>query len=257
MEFIKFLDSHTWIATVLTIISTVAIAVWNIGRQLENTVRAQRANKMDELHTAIYKEIAEKIADCEKALVKTNGTTRMLPSTFVIKRQSDEIAKSYGLPESSQVIRERFPQICAEHFATSDKFAEVLMIMEKYELVFADFSNMKAEICLKYEKFMCAASSFHKYVLVYLPMDIEEPDRFKFNGEKVVMRPFPSQSAIDEMRRLSDEVLEPAMDLSAFLHDLRIESQNTLLSPIFGGKKAPKRVPGDPSYPVLSRDSHK
>lgn len=254
MEFISFLDSHAWIANVLTIISTVAIAVWNIGRQFENTMRAQRANKMDELHTTIYKEIADKIAACEEALVKTNGTTRTLPSKFVIKHESDEIAKSYGLSESSQVITERYPQICAEHFESTKKLSEVLMVMEKYELVFTDFSNMKAKICLKYEEFMSAARKFQQYVLAYLPMDVDEADRNKFNGAKVVMMPFPSQAAIDEMRRLSDDVLEPAMELSAFLHDLRIESQNTLLSPIFNGKTAPKRVPGDPSYQVLSRD---
>jgi sensor domain CHASE-containing protein len=62
MNYIEFFDKHQWLPTIITIPVTVAVtvmvAIWQIKLQLKNTLKSQRANKLDELHTEIYKEIA-------------------------------------------------------------------------------------------------------------------------------------------------------------------------------------------------------
>jgi hypothetical protein len=259
MDYLAFFDKHQWLPTIITIPVTVAVtvtvAIWQIKLQLKNTLKSQRANKLDELHTEIYKEIAEKIEDCELALIKTSGTARIIPSSFEIKISMDIIARSHGLAESHHTITERFPKICEEHSDATDKLAKVLFIMDKYEIVFSDFSNMKMFIRLASQEFSNAASDFHHYILRFLPRDIKEEDQPKFGGAKVIAEAFPDQEAISQIRALSESVTNLSMDLAAYLHDLRIEAQNVLLSPIFEGKKAPARVPGDPRYPVLTLDT--
>lgn len=261
MDYLIFFDKHQWLPAVITIpitvVVTVWVAIWQIKRQLKNTLKSQRINKMDELHTEIYKEIAEKIEECEMALIKTSGTARRVPSSFEIKISMDLTAKSHGLAESNYIITERYPKICEEHFEAINKLANVLFVMDKYEIVFSDFSNMKMYIRVASQEYSNAASDFHNYILRFLPRDIGEEDRPKFGGAKVIAEAFPDQESIDHIRTMSELVTNLSMDLAAYLHDLRIEAQNVLLSPIFDGKKAPVRVPGDPRYPLLSLDKPK
>jgi len=255
-EAIAYLDKHQWLATLGTVFPTACLAVWQINRQFKNTLLSQRANKLDELHAEIYKEIANKIELCQSALSKTTNTAITIPSSFEGKIRLDKHARTLGFSESPHIILERHPQICAEHNDANQKMADILLVMDKYEIVFADFSNMRMHIRLSSVEFICASSDFHNYLLQFLPMDVTEEDRIK-PGTKVMTQPLPDQEAHAHIRQLSEKVQELSFDLSAYLHDLRIESQNALLSPIFGGKKAPKRIPGDPNYRVLTINGSK
>ena len=73
MEILSFLDSHTWLPTVITIpitvVVTVWVAIWQIKRQLKNTLKSQRINKMDELHTeneALHNHVERLQEECSE-----------------------------------------------------------------------------------------------------------------------------------------------------------------------------------------------
>lgn len=256
MCILTFFDQHAWIATFLTILSTVGLAAWQINRQFRNTIASQRANKLEELRVQIYKEIAEKIEICQTALSKSYVTTMVLPSFFEIKSYEDNKARAEGLPESSYAILQRYPAITAELSDAMQKLAEVLFVMDKYEIAFNDFTSMKIHIRETSDKLTKAMSEFHNYVLRFLPMDVTEDDRANLGGAKVINPPMPDAAAIAQIRALSEVAREVNLDLTCYLHDLRIEAQNVLLSPIFDGKQAPKRVPGDPRFKVLTLDAN-
>lgn len=145
----------------------------------------------------------------------------------------------------------------SEHTDAMQKLAEVLYVMDKYEIAFTDFTAMKLHISETSRKLMGAMSDLHNFTLQFLPMDVMEDDRAKFGGAKVINQPMPDPPAIAQIRTLSEVAAGVNMDLASYLHDLRIEAQNVLLSPVFGGKQAPKRVPGDPRFQVLTLDPKK
>lgn len=75
------------------------------------------------------------------------------------------------------------------------------------------------------------------FVHIYLPFDVEKSDQERL-GIKVYPAQTPDERTLENMKNLSLAVCDLIADLMAFIHDLRIEAQNTLLSPIFDGKKA-------------------
>ncbi|NVN91588.1 MAG: hypothetical protein HXX11_13435 [Desulfuromonadales bacterium] len=255
MCFLYFFDDHTWLATLITVFVTTAFAVWQINRQLRNTITAQKSNKMDELHLAIYKEIGEKIEVCQAALSKTYTTTMTIPSFFELKFTEDAKARAAGLQESNYEIQNRYPIVTSEFYASMQKLTEVIFVMDKYEIAFIDFNNMKNNILQTSKNLHLAMSTFHRYILDFLPMDIPEADRQKIGGANVIKLAMPDAAAIAKMRALSDAAKEVNLDITSYLHDLRIEAQNVLLGPIFDKRQVPKRVPGDPRYQVLTLDS--
>ena len=254
MCILDFFDKHPWFATFITLLSTVGLAAWQINRQFRNTIASQRANKLEELRVQIYKEIAEKIEICETALSISNSTTITLPSLFEYKFNEDNKARSAGLPGSSYVISKRYLSITTEHSDSMQKLCAVLSVMDKYEIAFTEFVSMKQHLSETSRKLMKAMSDFHNFTLQFLPRDVVEDDRAKFGEAKIILESTPDSKAITQIRSLSEVAVELNMDLACYLHDLRIEAQNILLSPVFSGKKAPRRVPGDPSFQVLTRD---
>ncbi len=255
MCILDFFDNHAWLTTLFMVPFTVGIAAWQINRQFKYTIKAQRTNKLDELHLSIYKEIADKIEACQAALSKTYATTLTLPSFFEIKVIEDQKAKSAGLSGSPNSILQRYPAMTSEQSDVRITLVNVLGVMDKYEIVFSDFSTMTRHIVETAGKLDIAINNFHSFTLQFLPMDVKEEDKVKFGGAKIVNPPLPEKEALSQIRTLSEVANEINMDLTSYMHDLRIEAQNSLLSPIFNEKKAPKRVPGNPQYQVLTRNS--
>lgn len=254
---IGFFDKHTWIPTFFTIISAVYIAFMQLNRQRQNTLDSQRANMLDELHVQIYKEIVEKIGACESALSNSDSKVRVLPYAFEDKIQEDINARKMGLSETSLKISERFPALHARHGEAMGKVMEVMSVMDKYEIAFTDFTALRQHIFNKYVEANEVMSAFNRFVMDFLPMDIKEEERESVGGAKVMNRPTPDPKALERIWDLSKSATDESMSLAAYLHDLRIETQNALLSPIFNNTKAPKRVTSDPyRYPVLSRDNN-
>jgi len=97
MSVIDYLDKHQWIANILTIIVTVSIAVWQISRQFKNTIKSQRASKLDELHLVIYDQIAGKVEKFGDALASLGAKIQMLPHSIEGKILHDNDAKEFGV----------------------------------------------------------------------------------------------------------------------------------------------------------------
>lgn len=183
--FLTFLDKHTWLITIGTALVTVGFAIWQINRQFNNTLASQKANKLNELHLQIYKEIADKIELCELALTNTDTMVRMIPLSFERKIIEDNNARNMGLSESKDTISERYPIMAALHNEAGSKLTQVLSVMDKYEIAFADFTTIKQHISSTYMNFIYVISDFHHISMQYLPMDIKEEDRAAFGGPRL------------------------------------------------------------------------
>ena len=255
MCLLEFIDDHTWIITLLTVPSTVGFAVWKLNHQFGDTIKAQRTNKLDELHLNIYKDIADKIKASQAGLTKIWFATHNVVISFEFKIAADKVAIASGLTESSVNMAERYIGMVSEHSEVMDKIAEVLYVMDTYEIAFSDFASIRRHISEKHQELVKAMEDFHSLLRDYLPMDVKEEDRENFGGLKVLKQAMPDPASLDKIRTLATVATQKNLDLSCYLHDLLIEAQNELLSPVFQNKQVPKRVPGDPRYQVLTRDT--
>jgi len=250
---VTFFDQHSWAPTFVAVIVTVILAAWQINKQFRNSLNLQRTNKLDELHLQIYRDISEKIAACENSLASIGTSIRILPYTFESKIYEDKIAQSAGLAEASYSIKERAPVLMDNFYNAKSKVSAVISVMEQYEIAFCNFVTMKDQIFDILRKIDAAFSDFYSLVWRHLPMEVKDDDVAKF-GFKIFNPPLPDDETLKQMYALAETCHELTMILAAYLHDLRIETQNELISPIFGGKKAAQRVPGDAKHQVLTRD---
>jgi len=250
---VAFFDQHPWAPSFVTIIVTVVLAAWQINRQFKNTLNLQRTNKLDELHLQIYRDISEKIAACEDSLSSIGTSIRILPYAFESKIYEDKIAQSAGLAEASYTIKERAPVLIDNFYIATSKVSAVISVMEQYEIAFCNFITMKDQIFDILRKIDVAFSNFYSLVWRYLPMEVKDEDEVKL-GFKIFNPPLPDAETLKQIYSLAETCNELSMTLAAYLHDLRIETQNELISPIFGDRKAVRRVPGDARHQVLTRD---
>lgn len=253
MFVIDFIDKHTWIPSVLTIGITASLAIWQIGRQFQNTVESQRKSKLDDLHLKIYDQIADAINGLGNALTAANSLVYSLPHSFEHKIWHDDEIKKIGLP-SYVNIRERSNDLYAKKYDVDCNYLNLLSVIDKYELAFSDFGTMRIEINNKFEQLTAAYLEFSSPIYIYLPVDVEKEDQERL-GIKIYPAPMLDEKALENMKNSSRIVCELITDLIAYIHDLRIETQNTLISHIFDGKKVLPRNPPDPTlHKVLSVD---
>jgi len=255
MSLIYFLDKHTWIPNLIASVVAFSIAVWQIGRQFKNTVRSQRASKLDELHLKIYEQIADTIEEFGNALAQLNSIVQALPYNIENKILSDADAKKLGLPNFVNV-RERGDDFNTKSTDVNSKYLKVLSVIDKYELAFTNFGTMRIEIHKKFEEFSNAYLEFISSIYIYLPVDVEKEDQARL-GIKVYPALTPDANTIRNMKTSSQITCELITDLMAYIHDLREEAQNTLISHIFDGNKVNLRNPPDPTlHKVLTVDKN-
>lgn len=239
----------TWIAEqivkFLGIVLGASIVVWQIGRQFENSLKLQRENKIDELRLELYKEIGNSIenacAALSTAMIKISYS---IPDCFKSRQSMIETFKEFGYTINPKPVKIRGEDIINPYNDAQKKTNQVILMMEKYEIVFLDLYNKThrelfntsrelADIHMKY---------FDK-MLPYLPVDvpIEKQEELKTT---ILNKKPPSEETLKEIKALGYIFQQKAIDLLCILFDLRVEAQNMLLSHMFNGKKVPKRTVG-------------
>lgn len=239
------------IILVLSIVVSVLIVIWQIGKQFKNSLEIQRKNKVDELHLEIYKNIADKIEEGMLALTPTTIKIYTLWTKFDSKRFSKEEYEKIGSKSPLSPIKER-PEDLTKGFSNAHKKVNaIILTMETYEIVFKHFTSMRKKIVTALNELREINMDFFNKTLDYFPVDIPE-ERQKELG-KIIERPLPSWDKIEEIKAMGDKFFKKEIELISYLHDLRIEAQNVLLGPLFK-QQVPARKPQDPRYEVLSLD---
>jgi hypothetical protein len=148
-----------------------------------------------------------------------------------------------------QTFRCTTDSLSNDFFSALDKINAIIITMEKYEISLPDFLHIRVRISEKSQELSKAFNAYYVKVLQVVPLEAPKDNQQQIG--KIFNFPTPSQEKIDEIKKLGDEYQRVVFDLMAFLHDLRIEAQNSLLSHLFNRTVEPRK-PQDPRYEVLT-----
>ncbi|MDR4459918.1 MAG: hypothetical protein MRJ67_05270 [Nitrospirales bacterium] len=205
---------------------------WQLELQNENTLKANEKQAADKLRLEIYEKIANRIEATHVPLSKLSNS----PGFFVMElRLLNRLkARSGDIPESS------FPK---HNFLTisndvRDVILSLIGVIELYELALSDFGIFKKKLNEQMRLATAEISKFSYDTLSYVKMD--------GFGPAVWPPDFP------DLDKTAENISLMGIDLMCTVGDLRVEALNHLVSPLFHGKKATPRRPGDPTVQVTS-----
>lgn len=208
---------------------------WQLEKQNENTLRANRKQAADKLRLEIYEKIANRIEATHVPLSKLSNS----PGFFVmrLKLLNGLEDRPGDIPESS------FPK---HNFLTisndvTDAILSLIAVINSYEVALSDFGIFKKKLSEQMSLATTEISKFSYDTLSYIKMD--------GFGPAVWPPDFPHLDIAAETITLM------GIDLMGTVEDLRVEAMNHLVSPLFDGKKATPRRPGDPTIQVISINS--
>lgn len=237
---------------VLSIAASVLVIIWRINKQHKNSLELQRQNKIAELKLEIYKDIADKIQKSLDDFIPI--ATRIhysIPSLLKSNRRLRDKSLEIGKELILHKIEERGETLSHDFHNAVMKLNSIISTMEKYEIAIPNFTSIRRGILENLREIMKIFSEYHSKVVDYLPIDVPE-NKQKELGKVIYSEP-PSDENIIEINKTVENFLNIEMALLAFIHDLRIEAQNYLLSSLFPNK-IPPRQPKDARYEVLSID---
>ena len=233
--------------TFLGIIVAAGVVVWQIGRQHKDSLALQRDNAREELKLRVHGLLVQRIRKLSDANVSAGMYAFMIPMT--LETIQEQFAR--GLPPSS--VRQRAIEFSRLHDEASQAVVELLWDFEAWSIAFPGLEVFRAALHSANHDAREAYFPLFNQLLIALPMDPPE------DAPPEVPRPvggLPLPLSGVEMARLKvlvDRYKWAMDDISNYVYDLTIESQNNLLSGLFE-HRVPQRQPIDPRFRVISTD---
>lgn len=208
---------------------------WQLELQNENTLKANRQQAADKLRLEIYEKIANRLEATRVPLGKFINS----PVFFVMGLKSlNALGSRPGdMPESSFPKRD----LLAISNDLTDTILSLIAVIEIYEVALSDFGIFKEKLSEQMTLATTEARNFFFQTLSYVKEDGFGPAQWP-----------PDFPHLDEAVKT---ITASGFDLMGTVEDLRVEAMNHLVSPLFHGKKATPRRPGDPTIQVTSISS--
>jgi hypothetical protein len=210
------------ILSVATLIAGLIVLSWQLGRQHQNTLEANRRATQDRLRLDVYKEIGDRIT----ATTAPVGRLGFLPTAFVgelIVRRNFGAASGY-----------RFARFQAASQRASASVIALVAVLEVYEIALPEFKVFRKALADANRQVGVAVGDFLSVAGPFF-----EPHRWP-----------PSEAESAEMARLAELVQGAGINVHGVVWDLRVSAQNRLLG-LFPGQPVPDRTPGDPTVRVV------
>ncbi|MGP0592271.1 hypothetical protein ACTRXD_06965 [Nitrospira sp. T9] len=211
---------------------------WQLELQNENTIKANRKQAADKLRLEVYEKIANRLEATHVPLARFINS----PVLFVMGLKSLNELNALGsrpgdMPESS------FPKqdLLAISNDLENTIRSLIAVIEIYEVAMSDFGIFKEKLSEQLTLATTEARKFFFQTLSYVKVD----------GFGPAVWP-PDSQYLDKAVKT---ITASGFDLMGTVEDLRVEALNHLVSPLFHGKKATPRMPGDPTIQVTSISS--
>jgi hypothetical protein len=214
------------VVTAIGVLVSAGMLVWKMGQQFKNTLQLQQDNFKDRMKQEIYSELSEALHDYMERLEDSVSAVNSVPlsfSTYLIMK--DEGLTPHPVKDRTDKIRESSSQ-------ASKAFQRIFHLLEKYAIVLPKLSVAKL---LLFEESQRLANSFGSYFEVavdYVPMDVPE-DYIETMGKKLVSLKEIEKDAAERLESLAANYAEVSLRLQAYLYDIRVILQNTLLGHLF------------------------
>jgi hypothetical protein len=225
---------HSWlkpqpVLSAVTLIVGFVVLSWQLRRQHQNALDANRQQSQDRMRLDLYHEIAKRIEAASNPLVVAGMTPTAVAGELTIRLQ-------HPMPSSYSSSQLHEMSIAASNAAT-----DLLRVLETYEIALPEFRVFRRELADADRKLRVALGDFVPLAIPFIT----------FSGSGAPLRWPPTQDEIDEISRLAGVALRAGLDVTAVIHDLRRDAQNYLLGDLFG-RQLPKRTPTDQSMKVTS-----
>ncbi|MCE9584697.1 MAG: hypothetical protein K8T20_19570 [Planctomycetes bacterium] len=229
------------VLTSLTIIVTVALAVYAASQAHKSALVLQGEEKKNELRADLFKQLVEKLVAAGAALSKAHSAVTTTGDIFSMHLKNPDIYPRQG-----------WQDFYAAQAEAASSFSEVISAVEAHEIVFPRTKTLIPKLVQKSKDQGLAFSLFLSAALPHLVR--KAPDQTGQRPDPPVNPPDEKQVA--KIKERAGEYGSLTMDLACYVKDLSVEAQNLLLGPIFGGRVEPRK-PDDPKYEVLSTQNAK
>ncbi len=235
------------VVTVLALIVGTLTVIWQLGRQHKSALKLQRDNARETLKLRIYEKLAERI----RTLSDANGEASMY--VFAIPGAIENFQRQLSLGFQSPPIGHRAPTFSALHSKASLALAELIIEFESWSIAFPDLWVFQVALNYANDNARDAFMSLFSALIRALPM---EPPEGPSPTRPTIVQPPLTDAEFSALWILVAKYKEAMDEVGCFIHDLRIEAQNNLLSGLFD-RKVPPRQPLDPNRKVISTEPQK
>lgn len=223
--------------TTISVVVSVGIVLYQLGRQHKGSLKLQRSNAREALRLKVYELLGDKAQSFSDADSEAGSYARSIIREF----ESATWAAEIGLPRETSKLRAQ--ELSKLHYEASSALVELIVSIENWEIAFPAaelfriaFSSASHDV----------EDAFHPLFLEavrFLPGDM--PDG------TTVSQPLPSCEKAAEIKALVEAYGEARSTLRTYTHDLVVEAQNLLLSKLFK-RRVKIREPIDPAYKVVT-----
>lgn len=213
---------------------------WQLRRQHQTAIDAQREQIREQLRLEIYHEIAAKNQTCSSALTQFGMDIFLFPLS--LKQRMRMYSQFKRDPGPGVHTAERFSTGQAR---TSEGVIDVMSVLEKYEIALPGFHIFKEKLSKLSDDLREGYSKFHEKIALIISHELL--------SEAGIPPWFPNEKGLDELSDMASKLHGIEVGMQGVLWDLRVEAQNNLLSNLFKDR-VPPRKPGDTQVEVLRVD---
>lgn len=230
---------------ILAVIGGIAL-LWRLRRDARLAAEQIRMNEVMRLKLKVYEEITPKIESASRDAVELSGFIRTFCSELVVFAASSDPANDYRRMTS------RAPRLLELEQRRGASANDLFGAIERWQIIDPRLRLfLKAFSAIFYEITEESAVFFY-FAFPKMPTELSTPDH-----RSVLLPPLAiNESDKSETERLSGRFLKALDDFQAYLFDLGVELQNSLLGELFEGRRVATRNPHDPSSIVLSFHSY-
>ena len=238
--------------TLLGIVIAARMIIWQMGRQHRSSLELQKESARAEMHAGIYRELQEKISKASSAEVAASGYARMIP--FELENYRNQVQMGIQNIVGRPIVRRRATEFMNLNSAMSDGIINLISSFENYAIAAPEFGVFQDALNSAMHDAQTAFNKLHSALLPLLPMDMQDhlPEDLCDAPNANYVPPPPNDEQLEDIQRLVDAYVSAADDIGCYLHDLRGESQNTLLKDLYPGRQVPLREPLDPRLKVIT-----
>lgn len=225
------------------IIIGVVIVVFQLGRQHRNGLNQQKENHREQFRIQIYQEFSRLLGIASEKISHSKMYAFLIPTHVHIYH--DQISKGFN----PSPLPDRVMELNRRHYDSLQAAADLMILIERYQIVEPRLDIFRTALGVAHHDMLKAFGPLFDLLLTLLPSEIPLPN----GAHKTVNIVNPSDEQIDALEKLVDAYTTESDNMICYLYDLNVELQNTLLVNLFPNK-APRRVPLDPKFKVVSTE---
>ena len=235
-----------WLGDLLNIfgiIIGILIVVYQLGKQRRNELTVQKENHREQFRIQIYQEFSKLLG----IAVEKNSHSKMYAFNLPmhVHNYRDQNKKGF----SPAPLRERVMEFNKRHFDSLRSDNDLISLIERYQIVDPKLDIFLTAISVAHYDMTETFNALFPFLFEILPHEIPLP-----NGSYHLVNVIsPSDEQVSELEKFIDAYVAASDETGCYLYDLNVELQNTLLIGLFPNK-APRRVPLDPKFKVISTE---